>query len=43
MILNPIICKACGNGLQVEDIGMRSEGDNLIRICLFCKDEVVVR
>jgi len=44
MILNPIKCKKCGRGLQPENIGVGNDSEgNLIRICLFCGDEIVIK
>jgi len=43
MILNPIICKECGNELQPEDVGIRfSDNNDLVRVCCFCDDEVII-
>ncbi len=42
MILNPFKCENCGRELQPENIGIKVENDDLIRICVFCGNEVKV-
>lgn len=42
MILNPIICKKCNNGLQPDMIGVKIENGDLVRVCGFCGHEVKV-
>ena len=43
MIINAIICEKCGSELQPENllVGNMKEGD-LIRVCEFCGDEVII-
>ena len=43
MILNPFCCPNCKRELQPEDLGVKLDGEKLIRICLFCNDEVEVK
>lgn len=42
MILNPFKCEKCQEPLQPNDIGIKVESDDLIRVCGFCGNEVKV-
>lgn len=43
MIINPIVCLKCENELQPENVGVKTEGDKLIRVCGFCENEVEIK
>jgi len=44
MILNPFCCPNCKRELQPEDLGMKTDDEgNLVRVCMFCNDEVVIK
>ena len=42
MILNPMNCEKCKRGLQPENLGVKIEGETLIKVCGFCGHEVKV-
>ena len=43
VILNPFCCPSCERELYPEDLGVKTnEKGELVRICLYCNDEVVV-
>ena len=44
VILNPFKCELCEAELQPENIGINEDCEgNLIRICLFCGNKVVIK
>lgn len=44
MILNPIKCEICKREIQPEDIGLKiDEKNQLIRVCLYCGSEVIIK
>jgi hypothetical protein len=44
MIMNPFSCENCKEELQPENIGVNvNEKGELVRICLFCGNEVIVK
>ena len=44
MIVNPFQCEKCCRHLQPHNLGAYTDGDgNLIRICLFCGNEVIIK
>ena len=43
MILNPIMCEECNMELQPEDVGVKINGGELVRVCGYCKHEVIIK
>ena len=42
MILNPFKCESCDEELQPENIGINFTKGVLVRVCLFCGNQVSV-
>jgi hypothetical protein len=44
MIMNPFSCENCKRELQPENLGINvNEEGELVRICMFCGNEVIVK
>jgi len=42
-IINPFKCEKCERELQPEDIGLDLDGYELVRICGFCGNRIIIK